>query len=487
MDAILDRLEKLATRLENVEKQLQSAPASAPAPSGGSDDASPAVAEFQTLIDTHIKAFVEATAKLNDSALTEAVGLLKQAIDNEASLIGVAATSKKPADDKFMGLFKPIIDAGNQIAEIVKKNPKTKVPNHLKTISEGINVLAWVTVTPTPMNYVKETTGSSQFYSNKILVEFKGKDENQTGWVGHWDAFLKALIPYIKQYHTTGLTWNARGGEVPVTLPGASSAPAPTSAPAPSDAPAAPAPPPPPPSNLLADLSSGPSSGKTDSPDMGGVFRELNKGTDITKSLKHVDRSQMTHKNPELRGKNVVPANIQKKPATSSAAAKKPAVVKNPVGPVKQGNKWIVEHHVNNSNLVIEGAEAKDSVMLYACKGSRLVIKGKINNIFIDNCQKTGVVFDSAISSCDVVNCKSVEIQCTAFVPCFNIDKTDGAQLYLSKECSESEIVTAKSSEMNITIPGDNDNDEPIEMPVPEQYKTRIVNKKLVTETMVHE
>ena len=34
-----------------------------------------------------------------------------------------------------------------------------------------------------------------------------------------------------------------------------------------------------------------------------------------------------------------------------------------------------------------------------------------------------------------------------------SIDKTDGCIVYLSKECIDANIVTAKSSEMNVSIP----------------------------------
>ena len=37
--------------------------------------------------------------------------------------------------------------------------------------------------------------------------------------------------------------------------------------------------------------------------------------------------------------------------------------------------------------------------------------------------------------------------------PTVSIDKTDGCQVFLSKDSLKAEIVTAKSSEMNICIP----------------------------------
>ena len=38
-------------------------------------------------------------------------------------------------------------------------------------------------------------------------------------------------------------------------------------------------------------------------------------------------------------------------------------------------------------------------------------------------------------------------------LPTLSIDKTDGCQVYLSKDSTNCEIITAKSSEMNILIP----------------------------------
>ena len=41
---------------------------------------------------------------------------------------------------------------------------------------------------------------------------------------------------------------------------------------------------------------------------MSGMFAALNKGEGVTSGLKKVDKSEMTHKNPELRGTGVVAA-----------------------------------------------------------------------------------------------------------------------------------------------------------------------------------
>lgn len=63
-----------------------------------------------------------------------------------------------------------------------------------------------------------------------------------------------------------------------------------------------PGPPPPPP----------PPAAGAPVPTTGGaaaVFAELNRGEDVTKGLRKVDKSEMTHKNPALRASSTVPAS----------------------------------------------------------------------------------------------------------------------------------------------------------------------------------
>lgn len=100
---------------------------------------------------------------------------------------------------------------------------------------------------------------------------------------------------------------------------------------------AAPPPPPPPPPSAAP---SGTSSGG-----IGAVFAELNRGEDVTKGLRKVDKSEMTHKNPELRASSVVPASAgghatPKRPVKPS----KPAALagKKPSKFALEGTKWIL-------------------------------------------------------------------------------------------------------------------------------------------------
>jgi adenylyl cyclase-associated protein len=91
---------------------------------------------------------------------------------------------------------------------------------------------------------------------------------------------------------------------------------------------------------------------------------------------------------------------------------------------------------------------------------------------------------DNIVSTVDTVNSQRVQLQITGKCPTAVVDKTDGYQLYLSKDCEGIQFLSAKSSEMNLLIL--NSSGEYVELPVSEQFKTTIQNGKLVTEAVEH-
>jgi adenylyl cyclase-associated protein len=94
------------------------------------------------------------------------------------------------------------------------------------------------------------------------------------------------------------------------------------------------------------------------------------------------------------------------------------------------------------------------------------------------------VLVDNIVSTIDTVNSQRVQIQITGKCPTAVVDKTDGYQLYLSKECEDLQFLSAKSSEMNLLVL--NAQGEYVELPVSEQFKTLVKGGKLVTEAVEH-
>ena len=58
---------------------------------------------------------------------------------------------------------------------------------------------------------------------------------------------------------------------------------------------------------------------------------------------------------------------------------------------------------------------------MYNCVDCVIQIKGKANNITLDKCKKTGVVFGDVLATCELINCVSMQVQCTGGVPTVRI------------------------------------------------------------------
>ena len=64
---------------------------------------------------------------------------------------------------------------------------------------------------PAPSPFVKEMADAGQFYTNRVLKDFKELDRKHALWVKAWLATVSEMAAYVKQHHTTGLVWNAKG------------------------------------------------------------------------------------------------------------------------------------------------------------------------------------------------------------------------------------------------------------------------------------
>jgi adenylyl cyclase-associated protein len=96
------------------------------------------------------------------------------------------------------------------------------------------------------------------------------------------------------------------------------------------------------------------------------------------------------------------------------------------------GSKWLVENQSETSGVVeVNITEMKETVYIYGCVGATIDIKGKCKSIVVDGCKKTKVLFDTAMASCEVINCSRMQIQCRQKVAAVAIDKTDGIIVFL--------------------------------------------------------
>ncbi|NXS51654.1 CAP2 protein, partial [Brachypteracias leptosomus] len=322
---------------------------------------------------------------------------------------------------------------------------------------------------PKPGPYVKEMNDAATFYTNRVLKDYKHSDTRHVDWVKSYLNIWSELQAYIKEHHTTGLTWSKTG---PVASP-MSMRSVLTSGSCLSPPPPPPPPPGPPPIFEAETVKDEGTAARS------ALFAQLNQGEAITKGLRHVSDDQKTHKNPSLRAQCPSVRSPTKSHTPSPTSPKNsPQQSHAPILEL-EGKKWRVEYQEDRNDLVINNTELKQVAYIFKCNKSTLQIKGKINSITIDNCKKFGLVFDNVVGIVEVINSRDIQIQVMGKVPTISINKTEGCHVYLSEESLDCEIVSAKSSEMNILIPQDGDYKE---FPVPEQFKTAWDGSKLVTE-----
>jgi len=329
--------------------------------------------------------------------------------------------------------------------------------------------------------------------SNKIRREFKNKANNgdklgksQITFCDQLKSIVLALADYVKEFHLTGLSFNTRGG--PFTLDvatitdddsNAAPAPAPTpTAPAAKSAPAA----------------------------VGGInaimaelqIKQSSAGDSAATGLKKVTKDMQTWRKEFKATDN---ANTStSKCVTSSVPVKKPTAKKAasavsnkaPVCEFKSiGSKWIIEYQTKEQNtsassngvISIECKDPKHQVYIYKCSNVTIDVKGKCKGIVVDGCTRVNVLFDNIISVVELVNGKNLAIQTRGVVPNVAIDKTAGCMVYLSKESAPvTTFVTSTSSEMNVSWPSGDKDDELTEKPIPEQFMHKLVNGGITSE-----
>ncbi|GAA6063287.1 hypothetical protein JCM10212_004669 [Sporobolomyces blumeae] len=465
-----------------------------PAPEAATADtpAAPQVQAFEDLISGPLTKYINLSKELGGLIAEQAQQVANGFIAQKQFVeLASACTKLDVASPQYPTLIGPTQQALMAVIDMKEKNRGSKELNQLTVVSEGIPALGWVQLDNLPGPYVNEFKDSAMFWVNRVIKEFKESNPKQVEWARSFVGLLEELRKYIMQYHKTGLAWNPKGADpTSYKSPSSASSTAPAGGapppPPPPPAPAAPAPPPPPPAGGSASAPAPAAS----SADMSGVFASLNKGEDITKSLRKVDKSEMTHKNPALRAGGAVPTSLGSAAAGGKGPQKPPkpsAMQKKPPKTELDGNKWNIENHENNSSIVIEQTEINHIVNVFNVKASIIQIKGKVNAVSLVNCPKTSVLIDSAVSSLSVSNSPSFTVQVTGRVPTLLLDGCDGGQVYLSKTSLDTEIVSAKCSALNVSLPVEGEEEGIFrEKAVPEQFKTVVVDGKLVTTVVEH-
>ncbi|KJR84641.1 adenylyl cyclase-associated protein (cap) [Sporothrix schenckii 1099-18] len=482
------------------------------------------IEEFDVFLNGAVAKFVELSNK-RGGLVAEQAAKVAEGFRAQRTFLLISTKAKKPDVNGaemavYQDLLKPINEALMAVSAIKDNNRGATDFNQLSAVSEGIMVLAWVTLSGRAFKMVEESLGAAQFFGNRVLKEYKDKDPQQVEWVQSFYQIFRDLADYTKEYVNNGIPWNPNGKpaaeaakEVAALAPGASSsasAPPPPPPPGPSAGGAPPPPPPPPPPGpppvlQIKDESAAQTNGASSA--IGAVFSEINKGSDVTKGLRKVDKSQMTHKNPELRASSTVPgggaaAGAGGQRGKSPVPGKKPKPesmrVKKPAKKELDGNKWTIENYDKEAaaagpiEIVVN---INQSILISKCSNATVIVRGKGNAVTVENTDRLSLVVETLVSSVDVVKSKNFALQVLGTIPTVMLDQVDGAQVYLSKESTSAQVFMSKTEGVNLNIitpaeqlGADEEEGDYKEVPLPSQICSYFDAEKgeLVSEIVSH-
>ncbi|KAG0376797.1 hypothetical protein BGX24_007190 [Mortierella sp. AD032] len=448
----------------------------------------PVVDGYDELINGPLKVLVELSHAIG-GLVEEQAGHVSKLLAAQREMILIAASSHKPpmTSDVFRLLLEPTQQELTHVLEIREKNRSNAHAPHLSTLAEGIRCFGWVSFESKPGTFIGQVKDTAQTHASKVIAEWQDKDENHIHWAHAFMRLLTELQAYVRKYHPAGLVWNPKGTPLDInkltrtednTFAEGTDG---ISSPLPGQQPFTPIPP----SQAAVPLSSLP----TRDADMSAVFEQLNQGETITSHLRPIDNTTRTRR----------PSGV----GTPRAESKSSISTTKPPRMALEGNKWIIEHFENNNDVVLENAELGQSIFIFGCQNSTIQIKTKVTNVAMDSCAKTGLCVESLVTSLDVVNSKSVQLQILGTAPTVSLDKVESCMVYLSRECMDTTgILTTKCSGVNVLTPApvpeqasegtavagaaessnsNSNNNEYVERPVPEQLFTRMVGGKMVT------
>lgn len=144
------------------------------------------------------------------------------------------------------------------------------------------------------------------------------------------------------------------------------------------------------------------------------------------------------------------------------------------------------ENYDKESKIEIEASQTQ-SVLISRCNNATVLIKGKANQITVDNSSRLSLIVNTLISTVDVVKAQSFALQVLEFVPTVMLDQVDGAQIYLSKQSTGTKLFTSKSNGINLNVITGPDDDYK-EVPLPSQIFSFYDQSKgeLVNEIVAH-
>merc|ERR1739838_308006 len=204
------------------------------------------------------------------------------------------------------------------------------------------------------------------------------------------------------------------------------------------------------------------------------LFAELNQGDGYKAHLKHLTKEEKDKRRAAAKETHGV---VQAREVPVAAVKKKPVaavVKKDPVRSLIADREWTIQNQEKDI-LTITKDEIKfrHSIVVRDCVGTTIILEGKCSNLLLDNCTAVSVIFNGAMSGCEVIRSVKCNVQIIeGMSPAFTLDRADNLNIYLNEASRASTSFTySLCSGINIWFPSADDPEEMISKPLPDQFK----------------
>jgi adenylyl cyclase-associated protein len=385
--------------------------------------------------------------------------LITQAFNNVVELLKRVPNAKKPDTKELLAFLGSGSDAISKADNLRYRGKDLKKwGDYYKACYEVIVIIQWVTMVPpagSPLGHCDQQSQACDFNLNRVVKE--AKDDKTKVFVAALKKVCKTQTEFVKEHFKTGITWNPKGeslgnataASVSTTTKGAHA----------------------------EEHKEPPKETKTapkEEKGMNAIFGELSQGLEVTKGLKKVT-TDMKSKNRTDRSGKVTETAKKTGPKREKGAATIRFI----------GGRWMAENF-NEGEHTIDKADMKSNVYISMCDDARFIVPGKVKSITVDSCVKCDVIIQEVISTVEVVNSKSVTLWLQDKTPSVAVDKTQSARVVLSKKAFDAapDIYTSNITAMNIEIPGVDEKADNVEIPIPEQFLTKINPQSRAVDTI---
>jgi len=420
------QLQEVVARLEAVAAKLEKCGVAAPAAAGAVDEGNEDFPEVMGFDDT----FKEALQKIEESAKAigqEAIDMSKFVLDMFAAtrrLVLVGCRCSKPDNNAQFNVLNRISSEG--IGALDKMYPKIKGINMNKAVKECMTLLTWPTIGASAENFAVEMTGSVECYTNKMLREFKGKDDNQVHWAQGIVKACRAIPTFINDFEKGGIKFNARGPKATPEMFEIGAAPA-------------------------------------------------------------AKKEEPKKEEPKPAAK---PAAAKAGALGAKLAGIGPKVPPKTPGVRRMGDLQVQIEYFTEGSPNLEEAKLKneDILNIFACKNTDITIPTKVKAVSILNTERCIISPKDIIGTLELNGVKKTKIYLEGTVKTITCDKCDGLEIYVNKESENLQLIASLSTGINLEFPDPKEEGNYIEHAVPEQIKVQFNEEhKLTHQVYVHE